>query len=176
MNMFTKMGTEINKGLIINDSEQTDLVALFKRIQAGDRRYMNRVITMAQFLSTQPEKRRELCTHLEQVNGAQKSIQVAPDSFYSIKEFLNVILHSCIKAEDEYVGLKIIRYSQNYEVNFQKDDKNVTRRMGSFYYSHPIVRRIEFWVKSFVDMFEVKPSLIHSKFPNFYPERVEKRL
>jgi len=113
MNMFNKMSTEINKNLTINinDNEQNNLVLLFQRVQMGDHRFMNRIITMAQFLSTQPEKRQNLVNYLKNQNEKRPTIHLNLDSFYSIKEFLGVILQSCVKAEDEYTGLCIIRYS-----------------------------------------------------------------
>lgn len=156
MNIFSKMGTEINKGLNISDSDKNNLVDLFKRVESGDRRYMSQVITMAQFLATQPEKRRDLQAYLELQNKGKANIPVALDSFYSIKEFMTAILYSCFKAGDEYSALNIIRLTQYYTVKFQKNDQHVTRRMGSFYYSHPIVRKVEFWVKALVDLYEVR--------------------
>ena len=155
-NIFTKVGEEFNKGLQIDDSEENDIVGLYKRVESGDRRFMSRMITMCQFLSTQPEKRIELANYLERENKNKPQIKIAPDSFYSIKEFITVVLNSCMKAEDEYAALRIIRYTQNYQVTYEKENELVTRRMSSFYYSHPIVHRATFWLNSLMDMFETE--------------------
>lgn len=159
--MFGKVGAEINKGIQIEDSSDNDIIRLFHIVSNGDRRQITRVLTLTSLLANQPLKRLDLANHLETKNSCSESILVSPDSFYSIKEFIQSVLQSCRTSADFYQALRIIRYSQHYEVRFQKDDQDVSRKMGSFFYSCEMLQQEEFWSSSLTGLFnqELKPYL-----------------
>ena len=117
-------------------------------ISTGDRRQITRILTLAQLLAKQPQKRQDLANHLESRNCVAESILVGPDSFYSIKEFIQSVLSRCLDSQDYYQALRIIRYSQHYEVRFQKEEASVSRKLGSFFYSSDLLQKVDFWAES----------------------------
>ena len=139
--------------------ENIDIISLFETVLKGDRRNMLRVISNTRHLSQKLENRLKVCAYLKKLvkkHGYHLDMKI--DSFYSVKDFLEAVLHSSMKNCDEESSFEIIRFSQHFRVTYQKGEGVVTRQLGSFYYSHPVVKRLEFWIAALKKLFEVKKS------------------
>ena len=122
---------------------------------------MLRIISNTRHLTQKLENRQKVCGYLKKLVAKHGyHLDMKTDSFYSVKDFLEAVLYSSMKVGDEVSAFEIIRYSQHFRVTYQKGDGVVTRRMGSFYYSHPIVKRLEFWIEAMKKLFEVSFLLI----------------
>lgn len=128
---------------------------LFERVLKGDRRDMLRVISNTQYLAQNPENREIIVNYLKKKFEENFSDELEVNSFYSVKEFFGRILYVCMKHGDEFNAFQIIRYTQDLTFKEEKNTKKFERKMSSFYYSHPVTRRLEFWIKALKILFKV---------------------
>lgn len=136
-----------------------DIRVIFERVLSGDRRDMLRVITKTQRLAKKAKNRKKILRHLKEKCRRPMDVELDVNSFYSVKEFLGTILNVCMKEGDEFGAFEIIRYSQNLTFREERRGKIYERKMCTFYYSHPVTRRLEFWIESLKILFEVSYSL-----------------